>query len=215
MLITRKDASRFRCKYRLLNDCWVWIGRKDSKDYGLFDINGKPYFAHRISYLIHKGDFEQHLYVCHKCNNPPCVNPDHLYVGTQLDNMTDCINQDRQAYGERQGNHILTEKDVREIRYLLEQNITHEEISKKYGISRGAISRISNRTTWRQLDKDIIPDERKQRTYWNQSLTDEQIREIRFQAGLGLTHIDLAIKYNVSRPTITNIINLKKRRDVK
>lgn len=69
--------------------CWEWIGHRDSKGYGKFHFKNKPESAHRVSFLIHNGIIPKGLYVLHKCDNRACVKPDHLYLGTQTDNMRD------------------------------------------------------------------------------------------------------------------------------
>lgn len=70
--------------------CWVWIGQKDKKGYGRVWRRGKKRAAHRASYEAQYGLFQDDLHVCHKCDNPPCINPDHLFLGTRSDNMMDC-----------------------------------------------------------------------------------------------------------------------------
>jgi hypothetical protein len=71
------------------NHCWIYIRAKDRKKYGRFYIGRKSLGAHRVSYLIFKGDIDEGMFVCHSCDNPSCVNPDHLWVGTVQDNNSD------------------------------------------------------------------------------------------------------------------------------
>ncbi len=73
------------------HECWEWMGTKVNEKYGCFWINGKNELAHRVSYRLLRGEIPLNLLVCHKCDNPGCVRPDHLFVGTHLDNTMDMI----------------------------------------------------------------------------------------------------------------------------
>ena len=76
------------------NDCWIWLAYKDKDGYGTFRVGDKKYRAHRISYFLSRGNVP-HLYVCHSCDNPSCVNPDHLWEGTNSENQLDCSKKGR------------------------------------------------------------------------------------------------------------------------
>lgn len=82
-------AKRFWAGVDTTGDCWVWKGSKAGAGYGVLGIDYKSVYAHRFSYELHFGPIPDNLCVLHKCDNPPCVNPDHLFLGTQLDNMDD------------------------------------------------------------------------------------------------------------------------------
>lgn len=76
-------------------DCWIWTAGKDSWGYGTFRMHGKVIGSHRASWEIHNGPISKGMSVLHHCDNPPCVNPDHLFIGTHTDNMRDCISKGR------------------------------------------------------------------------------------------------------------------------
>lgn len=79
------------------DECWEWSGARNGKGYGQFGLNGKSTSTHRISYTIHHGEIPDGMIICHLCNNPPCVNPRHLYLGTAHDNMRQAVNEGRLA----------------------------------------------------------------------------------------------------------------------
>lgn len=117
------------------NGCWVWVKGRFSKGYGAVVIGNKTMGTHRLAYLLFKGPLKKGKNVCHHCDNPPCCNPDHLFLGTHADNQRDKCNKGREARGkacvqinpatgERNGNAKLTDKQVVLIR---------EEYNGKYG----------------------------------------------------------------------------------
>lgn len=139
--------------------CWVWLGAKDKYGYGTRRIGGrgsnKNWFAHRLSYRQFVGGLEPHLQINHKCNNKYCINPDHLYQGTQADNMRDVMKDGvaRKPKPALQGNlhpgSKLTEKDVLEIRKRYKPRVvTAKSLAKEYGVSYSTIRHIIDRSLW-------------------------------------------------------------------
>ncbi len=125
-----------------MNDCWVWVGAKDTKNYGNFNIGkGKYIKASRFSYMIHnKGENIQNLEVCHKCDNPSCVNPGHLFLGSRQDNATDMVVKNRSLFGEKNKSHKFSNKDVEKMRSLSQEGLTVKEIAE---IFQGNVNYIS------------------------------------------------------------------------
>jgi hypothetical protein len=129
--------------------CWICTSHsKDREGYPRKKINGKKQNIHRIFYEKYKGPIPQGLHVLHTCDTRACINPDHLFLGTQNDNMHDMAQKGRSTYGEKHPNAKLTESQVLEIRFMLG---TLLDIAEKYGISRNNVSLIKNRKRWKHL----------------------------------------------------------------
>jgi hypothetical protein len=91
--------ERFWSNVEKTDDCWIWKGYEKSCGYGGMRAYGKNWFAHRLSYTLNIGEIPEGMYVCHKCDNPICVRPDHLFLGTHKDNMADCKAKGRYVGG--------------------------------------------------------------------------------------------------------------------
>lgn len=132
--------------------CWEWIGGKDPNGYGRLGLNGKPELAHRISWRLSFGPITSADHICHRCDNPGCVRPEHLFKGDHAANMADKMAKKRHRYGVSRGSSHgrskLTEADVREIRRLGRPLSQHVE---RYGISTTQASDIINRRSWRHI----------------------------------------------------------------
>ena len=129
------------------DECWEW--QAGGGDYGRIQIDGRGASAHRFSYEIHNGPIPEGMFVCHACDNPGCVNPGHLFLGTQADNMADKVNKGRQASGPRNGNSKLTWDDIENIRANA-MNLTLVELGELFGVSHENISFILRGETWKE-----------------------------------------------------------------
>lgn len=138
------------------NDCWNWMGASTEKRkgvgkfYGLIRIEGKNIRVHRFSYKLHIGEIPKGLFVCHTCDNTLCVNPLHLFLGSNQDNMNDMVKKMRQTFGERNPMSKLTDEKVREIRRLKE-NHSLSQIAKLFNIEVSTASQIINKHRWKHL----------------------------------------------------------------
>lgn len=148
------DKSRFFEKVKKTDNCWEWIPPKNQDGYGNFRVNKKNYRAHRYSYLLHYGVFDLSLKVCHRCDNPGCVNPSHLFLGTVQDNSTDMVMKNRQAVGENASRVTLTEEKVRDIVNKFNAGVMDVNVaSKKYNITTSHVYRLVKKQQWRHLWK--------------------------------------------------------------
>ncbi|WJJ60339.1 hypothetical protein [Salmonella phage ST20] len=128
--------------------CIRFTGHLDGEGYGRIMVARVKYMAHRLSYSLNNGPIPDGYVVRHKCDNPSCINPEHLEVGTQADNIADKVSRGRQARGSGAGRAILTEESVREIR---SSPLKVSELSTLYGVSVVSIRNILRRKTWQHV----------------------------------------------------------------
>lgn len=150
---TLKEIFWSKVSIKSENECWEWLMSKDKCGYGRLMFNSIREKAHRISWKLINGEIPDGLYVCHKCDNPSCVNPKHLFLGTQKDNMVDMRKKNRQpsVLGEKNPKAKLTEEIVLEIRLLYQFGIRQYEIAKMYKISRFLVFDIVHRRKWKHV----------------------------------------------------------------
>jgi len=157
MDIDIQTENRFYKHVDVSNDeeCWEWLASKDKDGYGRFFLEGKNVSAHRYSYKLVNGIIGEGLCICHKCDNPKCVNPNHLFLGTHTDNMKDKVKK-----GRARGNHIgelntsakLTSEKVLEIRQKYStNNYTQQKLADIYKISNSQISKIISKKFWKHI----------------------------------------------------------------
>lgn len=140
-----KPIDRFNSKVKPKGSCLEWQASRFSSGYGQFFADGKNHRAHRWLYEYVNGKLSDGLVVRHMCDNPACVNIEHLEVGTQRDNINDKVRRGRQLRGENHGRALLTREDVERIR---ESNETHRALAKRFSVSEGCINNIKLRRTW-------------------------------------------------------------------
>ncbi len=136
------------------DDCWPWK-RPTNISIGYGRINLGPgkgeELAHRFSWILHNGPIPKGLCVLHKCDNPACVNPAHLFIGTRMDNVQDMTQKGRGAIGARHHAARLSDEDIMNIRKLAAQGISRKQISEQYGISPSHLCCIVHGTRWKHL----------------------------------------------------------------
>lgn len=142
-------AEAFASKYirGSRTQCWLWTGSTDYR-YGHLFNGGREHKAHRVSYELHLGKIPRGMSVLHKCDTPKCVNPSHLFLGTQSDNNKDRAKKRRSAVGERHARSRFTEKQIRAIR----SDPRHaSEIGRAYNALESTIYNIKSKRTWAWL----------------------------------------------------------------
>jgi hypothetical protein len=169
-------SERFWRKVRKGEGCWEWTGARNSKGYGNVRIARRYRGAHRVSYELTRGPIPAGLLVCHSCDNPVCVRPDHLFLGTVKNNSDDMVRKGRQAKGEKIGAHlrglrngkytkpertprgerngqaVLTAERVAEIRHRYAAGgVTQLQLAAEYGVNDRCISAVINHQTWKHV----------------------------------------------------------------
>lgn len=147
-----KEVERFwsRIPHQIEGDCWEWQGRINQDGYGQFDHNNSCSSSHRYVWKLFYGDIPDGMVICHKCDNPPCCNPAHLFLGTVWDNVRDRDLKGRQAShkGEKNGRAKLNRNQAVQIRKLRQVGLSYKELAKRFSVSIGCISHIINGRHW-------------------------------------------------------------------
>jgi hypothetical protein len=131
------------------SSCWLWMGWRNKNGYG--QVKGGLYrnkTAHRVVWTHVNGPIPDGLWVLHRCDNPPCVRPDHLFLGTPSDNAADMVAKGRQARGAMKSTTILTADQVREIRLLRAAGLRQKDIAERFGVCRATIGHILTGRQW-------------------------------------------------------------------
>jgi DNA-binding CsgD family transcriptional regulator len=148
----RLAEIRFWVNVAKHGECWEWTGYKNAKGYGVVGTGGhKTERCHRVAWRLAYGQIPQGLYVCHRCDNPACVRPEHLFLGTQFDNMADCASKGRmrRAKGEENGRAKLTMAQVDQARTWAEQGVAGNEIARRLSVDGRTVRRILQGEIWK------------------------------------------------------------------
>ncbi len=170
--LTDKELVKFWTKVAITADtdrCWNWLGASHKQGYGIITHRGKPFGAHRVSYFIRFNNINDNLHCLHKCDNPKCVNPNHLFLGTHQDNVSDRekkgrnnppkgdkhwvrLHPEKIKRGEDSRNSKLNTSQDLQIRELYDKNIYSQRLlAKKFGVGQYCIARIVTRKSWRHI----------------------------------------------------------------
>jgi len=135
------------------DECWIWESHLNSNGYGRYPVNSQILLAHRVSYQYFFGEIPKGMNVCHSCDNRKCINPHHLWLGTQSENLKDAAAKNRMyrpnTNAHRNGNTKLTWSKVNEIRNMYQRGLRKKEIAQLFVISPSSVGDIIAERTWR------------------------------------------------------------------
>ncbi len=209
------------------NDCWNWTGARISPKsskfrYGTLNVGkGKTELVHRLAYTLWIAKIPFGLFVCHKCDNPACFNPDHLFVGDNQDNMRDKVKKGRSYTGDHKGENNaaakLTTEQVQDIKQLLTDGMKYKFIAEKYGITSAAVSAIKNEDRWGHIpwpkEWEKVKSEKKYlysgkgEENPNSSLTNDTVLKIKYYLKKGKSVSAIAKRYKVNASVIYDVRN--------
>jgi hypothetical protein len=145
------DGLRFERSYipEPNSGCWLWTGAVGAGGYGVIFFKGRHTLAHRAAYELFVQPPPRGLFICHRCDNRACVNPEHLFVGTASDNSADMVGKNRQAKGEQRANSKINPALVRAI---LGSSLPDTEWATRLNVTKGTINHIRHRRNWRHVE---------------------------------------------------------------
>lgn len=143
--------ERFNEKINKTETCWLWTGATKTNGYGNFGLNNKSFGAHVMAVLLDGRDVPQGYEVMHKCDNPACVNPEHLVVASHKENMADASRKGRMVRGERHQFAKANDEMVRQIRAKAAQGIKQAALAKEYGIHQTTVGKIVLNKIWKHV----------------------------------------------------------------
>lgn len=206
MRTPRPAAERYHAKVdkRGPTDCWPWLASTNKKGYGKFGDGTTVTSAHRFGYVLLVGPIPQGLCVLHTCDNPPCQNPAHWFLGTNKDNVDDRERKRRRIapQGEQHGRARLTEEQVHAIRQLYAADTSQRTLARTFSVSQRQIGRILQGVSWSHSATAAVPTRNRNAA----KLTEAAVRRIRCRYQNGETQQVLAADFAVTRECISSII---------
>lgn len=209
LAITDGVRDRFWSKVdvRGQGECWEWTAHRDRKGYGKFQM-GNSRLAHRVAWLISCGNIPDGMFVCHSCDNPGCVNPSHLFLGTSDDNIKDAARKGRTSRGTDRPLCRLTPIDVIGARSLYAKGeMSIEDITSSLGVGHSTLRSAIHGRSWAWLYPCTIVNKKGHKGDRNGRclLSEQDVRDIRWSLRQGETQVCLANRYGVSKSTIGSI----------
>jgi hypothetical protein len=151
--------ERFWKKVKKTENCWEWTANKIKHGYGRINFEGRPQLAHRVSWILSNGNIPYGFVICHRCDNPSCVRPDHLFIGTMSDNKKDSDSKNRSyrtgkppiKLGKENNMTRFTKDQILEIRSRYASGEDQYSIGRSYSAAQGTISNIVRRKSWKHI----------------------------------------------------------------
>lgn len=210
--LSKTFPLRFWSKVNKTSTCWLWTGKPDKAGYGYVNRgNHRCIFAHRASWIITRGPIPFGLFVCHKCDVPLCVNPEHLFLGTQADNIRDMIAKGRMPVGERRYNAKLTQDVVDRIRQMkFVDGIRAKDIAAKTGVGSRQVGKILTGRSWRAPGASFaLVGKAKGESHYAAKLCVEDVISIRRRAADGEALKRIAKEFGLDPASVSNICRRK------
>lgn len=182
--------------------CWLWMASSNEHGYGRLLWGTNLVGAHRLAYELTRGPIPAGLFVCHRCDNPPCCNPAHLFLGTAKDNGADMAAKGRSARGERSGIAKITDAQARELRRLVACGEPVGSVAARFGLRRATAYLIARGETWRHTIRPSEPAN-VMRTCRK---TPEQVAEIRARRAAGETLRPIAKDFGINASSVCRIV---------
>lgn len=200
-----QSAILNRCVPEPNSGCWLWEGSMMNTGYGILRTKQPraQHLAHRVSYAAFVKNIRHDEFILHHCDNPLCVNPDHLFAGTHDDNMRDMVAKGRSCLGERNAQRRLTESEIVAIR---EKGGLATGVMDQWGISRQQACDIQTGVAWPHVAGTRRGSRKRGSSHYLAKLTESEVRAVFLDSR---SHQSIADEYGVSRETVTRIKNFK------
>jgi transposase len=186
-------------------NCWITNHKIDVNGRPRISVDGKSYILARVVYKLYKGDFPNNLFVCHTCDNPLCINPEHLYIGDNAEKGHNTKKRNRQAKGSTIGSAKLNETQVLKVKQLLvEGKLSLRQIGQMFGVSATTISLINNGKSWTHVEGigATIDESRSGKSF---KLNEGKVKQIKKLIAEGMSLTRIGNLFGVSVSTISEI----------